>query len=68
MIEAADEIANDVEASIQNGCDEAQHLKKYVNQATDAAEGYLSYVGKSKLFLCHSTRSRESSRDDGQYP
>lgn len=46
MVEAVDEIATDVEASIQNGCDEAQYLTKYVNKATNSAESYLSYVGK----------------------
>jgi hypothetical protein len=47
LVDAADEIANDVNASIQSGCDEADYLTKYVNQATNSIDDYLSYVGKS---------------------
>jgi hypothetical protein len=46
LVYAVDNITADVDAAVANGCSQASHLTHYVDEATTAADEYLSYVGE----------------------
>jgi hypothetical protein len=70
LVDAAGEIASDVDASIARGCTQADHLTKYIDQASSSIDEYLSYVGQLVSFFIYFpfTISRESPEDDRQHP